>query len=816
MKAKKLKQRSPSLNVESSAAEHTGANDKMIQMVAVYREDGGIKAFVPVDSRESKMEEPMESSSDELCSMMGRSASNAGSTGWISQTIAKFNKESARDSSKQRQQSNLSPKSHGKNALGVDGKTETNNTDIFKDLQSDDEFREGKTADRHIQNDISGSQTGSIPVTPRSEKTAMEDMEADEQLSMCSKSVIEDMMNNTVAAKLSECMEKCEDEIRAARSEQEHLLRQVTDDVMKKVDDRIKDMCSKLEQSFAGFVKQNNADLNVEDHIKDAIEEAKTEMQETIQQDVEAKIERMVSNINETIQPQASAIEKKLEDALMVVSVNESIVNSMPETILQKLESKVHELIGDHETEAVEFQESVKLEIDECKSKGVEYDQRLDELVRRLDTLQSNLEAIASKLDECSTKLMTELETKMDTKLVNVVSKDDLGSVLDNAKAVSAEAETKAIATAAQECDEKLGVWAMDMEDKMSQDFYRIVEERVQELGATLLKQLANTIEQKFREFGDTVNDDECQKDQSSESAIISPMSTDAYSFVKSLRKTIQVEIEHVLSPITKSFDSDAITVPETESSTVGTDTSGGLDSLIKRFNHVVQKCREEMKGAVEVTRRLEELNKIAAGAMADIKEYTQRTSSSKESVLNTDNMKECKEALTGNVSAPKEVSKILIDGVRSISEDVFCNVHSSPKLIQAPNYIGTMAVDSNDPPKHNMGHDCAGKGNKPTVISEYTVPMLRPSGSTTRCTTLPMDMLRNADSIKHAHFDYENTFREPSSPVEVKYVNVNGQIMKVTQEHFKLSQIGQRPVMHNPQCGYHIANHRNPPTHFQ
>ncbi|GFE55695.1 chromosome segregation ATPase, putative [Babesia ovis] len=771
---KKLRMRSPRPQNDSTPAEHTDESDNMVKMVAVYKEDGGIKAFVPKDSFDSKQDEFLESSSDDLAGILGKSGSNAGSGGWISQTIAMFNKARGRTSSVHSQASSVSSRRTIKQETF--DSTQQNSSepeiDILKDLQSDVSEIQSPCgtprSDCHRQEGASIRQFSSLSNRLLSENNMSEYMDAATGIALGDIKDFEEIINNMIDAKLSACVEKCDMEMQAVRSEQEQILKRVVDDVMNQVDARMTEMCSKLEQKCTDLILENNANELLDTRIKDAIEEAKAAMQVSIKQDVDAKLERMASDIHDKIEPQMESIDEKLQTAIILVNENESLVHSMSDTIMEMVDSKLQGVGSKHDLDVTEFQETVNAELDDCKNKNVQCEQKIEDVVSRIESLKGDLDSIESKLQKHSSSLMDEL-TRLDSKWDGVVNKEELDDILENVKTLCTEVENKAVGIAAQECDEKLGVWAMDMEDKLSQDFYRMVEDRVQDLSSSLLKQLTNTIEQKLRGLGGASSDGGI-RELSPRSGDAVVMGTDADSFVKTLRSTIQAEIQKALEPITPG---------KTE-----TVDNGGV---VKNIVNIMEQCEKQVDDATVASTRLQELNKNAMEVVEQMKKYIALASSYQQEAPQTEgisHLENVEEVVTTN----KEVSNIIIDGVRSISEDGYCNVYS-----QQP--FGQMVQTSNYTPA-SVDQDIVRSGcmeNKDTtrlvsgMLCGMSVPQVRSARADTRCSTLPMELVRCQDNAKMAHYDC--TFTGPSQAVEVKYVNINGQVMKVTQEHLKLSQ---------------------------
>ncbi|ORM40421.1 uncharacterized protein BXIN_2174 [Babesia sp. Xinjiang] len=813
MEEKNTKLRRP--HTLGDSAERTDTTDNMVKMVAVYREDGGIKAFVPVDSFDSRTDEVMESSCDELTAKMCKGGNNAGSVGWINQAIARLNGERARHCNMESAVSNTSVASVTNQTMpdDVQQHVHAHYVDGQEDLQEQGnliigDHDESQAAMCSRQTSETISQAGSISIPAAGEYNTCEYMDARPGVSVTDMTEVEGIITTILDAKLSSYVEKCEMQIEAVRSEQEKMMRQAIDDVLKQVDGRITEMCSQLEHKFTDLLSQNNQNDKLDDRIKTATQEAKKEMETSMLEDVDSKIKHVVTVVKKALHSQSSDVEKQLENIMLAAAENESKMQSISDAMEKKLESKLREQ-SENSEEFTKFKESVKTELGDTKAKNIQYYQKVKELVTQIEALNSDVESVDSKLHKYLTEEIDGLTKKIDTELSDVVNKRELDDAIDDIRNLCDAIEKKAVGVAAQECDEKLGVWAMDMEDKMSQDLYRIIEDRMQDLSASLLKQLGNSVDQKLRGLGEALKEENASDTLSkpSDSAGAETTAAEVDTVIKGLKSAIKTHVENaVLQRISAFSTAKSSTPSDTRQGEVDNDTlessevSGGWDSVVKRFTDIMEQCDKQLGEATEVTSRLQELNEQAMAIVEQMRKYIGLANDHLEELpKSTEETSEIIKDLYGTIGG---CSSMVSDTVQSVSGDAVWNRRSQTHSSSSGPTASYVAQNIVNVKRETITGTII---NKPQIEKEktnifsgilcgFSVPHIRKEGTDNRSATEPMELRNCTANRKTPYLECERSFTEPSNNVEVKYVNMNGQVIKVTQEHFNLNQLSGRP----------------------
>ncbi|GIX64185.1 apolipo protein A1 A4, putative [Babesia caballi] len=832
--ARKLR-KSQSRSEEDLSARSESAKP-MVTMVAVHTENGEIKDFVPVDRSDSKGSDALESSCDELTPTACQDSTKAGSFGWLNQAIAIFNGASATGADADV----ATPKSRMNTATeSVPDRTAQQPQDNHEEHLQIAQEHEGvvRSPDDQAQDVQDGKEVDHaspkdpevVGVVETAEKAC--DYVAERSgVAVSDKREVEEMINKALEAKLRVFAESYEMEKQALRAEQERMVQENAEQLREQVNGHISDMCSKLEDKLTAILVQKVDEDQLCDRIKSAIVDVKEEMQRSIKGDVDEKLKNAGTEFRDTLSGHISNIEQKMEvklnDVYSRAEGSDEKVRQMSDHIMKEVDAKIQQRAKETSEEFTGYLYQVKTDIGEFRSKIAQSDEALEEVVAKMKTLGADLGHFDLKLDEQSTNIMEELNSK----LSEVVRKNDLSNTMEQVRSLCKDLENKAAEFATQEVDGKLNVWAMDMEDKISQDFYRVIEDRIQTLNGNILKHLTNDVDLKLRGIVEPQSDEEISiKEAICKSVGVTVMervATEMDAVVEETKTAIQKEIENAISHLksvaelqkSRSDVGDCPSgMPVSENADCGSVqcsvSSKDCDDTLAKFTEMMQQCEMQLKDVNEASMRLRELKDQATVVIAQMKECiglvaNQSGSCSKEYAVPT---KKCeKQPVT-----PLREPSVVFDAVESTAVN---NLRGLPETRvasagYAPNKVAT--IDPTRATKVQHVGTCNVKERKsskvlPNLLCGYSFPLVSGDPPDHRCSTEPMEKPEAHLYRRTVNTNSERSFTYPSRPVEVKYVNVNGRVIKVTQERFKLSELANLPPV------FAQGQSTSPESHYQ
>ncbi|GBE61385.1 Apolipo protein A1 A4, putative [Babesia ovata] len=804
---------------ESDPAEQAESSDIVVNMVAVHREDGGIEAFVKADSCNGKPECIMDRSCDELASIACKGGINTGSAGWISQTMARVNSGYTKDWSLD------STPSNNLWEMGILSEQSGAVKQQVNKLEEHLRKAQGDSALKPIQHNKVNAM-----VTERNDRAPSAESDANLSASTAEGSTyectnaqpvtpcidaqkIEDIVDKLIDAKMCHFRETYEEEIRAMRAEHEQMVQKAASDVLEQVSVLISNESSKVEQKISTLLIQKVNEDTLNARIKGAIKEARESIQLSIQEGIEEKLNDALREAQDAMNSHMASVESNVENKIKDVASRlisyDTKLQQMSNDILGNVETLI-ERQSDGKVEEINEQiETMRTDIGEMKSKIVQANQETKEFAQRMDTLYSDIDSMIQK--GCQ-NVKDELCGNFDSKWNDVLRKHELDGIMQQVKSFCAEVETKAVETAAQECDEKLGVLSINVEDKLSQDFYRIIEDRVQTLNGDVIKHVSNAIDLKLRGIKEPQNDDDlAMRDAISkpvETAVMQDVANKVDAIAKDIQAAMESKLQAAVLDAASAFKSENATpyiggcvsndpLPHhaTYRITTCSEASNECERIIGKFAQVVQQCEAQMSAVAKSTSTLQHLNEKAATIIEQmqqcvdfpVKQTMEGSNIGAESVKNRRDI---------NITPSREIG--LVGSSRDHGKESTTRVpHSHPLSTGHP--VGlpgskTVTFDhftsmSNPIHTSHLSEDIP-PGIFSKLLCGYSTSASNNGAIDNRCFTAPMERSHSSHYRLHGNHNSERSLTDPSNPVEVKYVNMNGQVIKVTQRHLKLNQL--------------------------
>ncbi|CDR95431.1 hypothetical protein, conserved [Babesia bigemina] len=803
---------------ESDPVERTEGSDNMVNMVAVHREDGEIKAFVRADSCDGKSDCIVDSSCDELASIAYKGGIDTGAAGWFSQTMARFNsgctKDLSLDSAPASTRWGLGVLSEQSGAV----KQQVNKLEehlrkaqgdgTLKPIQHNKvdsivtELNNPETSESDANSSVLSAAGSTYECTFVQPGTHRFDVQK-----------IEEIVDKLVDAKLCSFRETYDEEIRVMRAEHEQMVKKAANEVLEEVSMLISSESSKVEQKISTLLVQKVNEDTLNARIKGAIKEAKEAVQLSIQEGIDEKLNKVLHETRDAMNSHMASVERnvedKIDDVVSRITSCEEKMRQISDDIVGNIEASIAKQ-SDEKVEQVNEQIRImRSDLGEIHSKIEQANQEATRFAQRIDAFYSEVDSMIQKGGQ---NIKDELCANFDSKWSDVVMKHELDDIMQKVKSLGAEIEARAVETAAQECDGKLGVFSINVEDKLSQDFYRIIDDRVQKLNGDVIKQVSNAVDLKLRGIKEPQNeDDTAMRDaicKSVQIAIMQDVAAKVDAIAKDVHETVELKVKDAVLNAAAAFKTENATPDVGEflinspplhhasnEITTCSEASNECERIIERFSQVLQQSELQINAVVKTSSTLQHLNEKATVIIEQMRQCID--SSVKQTMVDSNVAAETIKNGRGiNITAPREIDLVgnpINDGKCITTRTSHMHPLSTGPPIGPPS-SKTVTFDHFTPISNSIRAPHLNEDVHPGIFSKllcgYSTSPSHNNVIDNRCFTAPMERPNTSHYRTPGNTNSERSLTEPSNPIEVKYVNMNGQVIKVTQRHLKLNQL--------------------------
>lgn len=816
--------------IDAETADHADSPETMVKMVAVYRKDGGIKAFVQSQSVDSRTDEVMESSCDELVTGMGKGGSDTGSNGWMRQTIAKLGGAGIRQYSTDTEKSNSSKvQPELTESTGIVQQTvhklEMEHLRKVQQRLECSAMLENNGVAEDVDQQCSGvtSARSSAEMSSLTGESGSEYLDPHPAPEIVDMKEIEKVVGTVIERKLCEFKDKYDVLMQQAFDEQEQRFQKTVDALVKQMNGRIDDTYAKLEVMFTKALQDKADSEMIDERVQRNLQMAQEDWRTSLQNEVDDKVKPIITDIKQCYDQMTANFESKVNDFILLIEDSEQKVQQRTELIMEKadkMEKEINEVIEECSENRQKFDE----ELDEITSRIMQAEENLAEATADLTTLNDELGDLDSKIQQQHRGIIEEVNELVDEKINEMVADNNLNTTVETINKMYGDFEKKLPDMVSQECDGKIGTMVMDMMDKSSQDFFRALEDRVQTMQDNLMKQITNTMDLKLRDLAGTH-----AKEETSGNEIYMSMMETVTKEIDGVTERIGTDIsdiresvERLKSILREQEESksivEATAANETQLETVDeklqqiTQMSDKLDNKASALSALIEECKMCIGGVKETTRQLhEESESIVAQVRESVAMSTRQIEASRkdsESAIEA-NRELLMAAIRDSVDIHNALKRANEDFARhtmtatsfTASENPIGNVGTRPKMFNphGANVYSTTALQFHPGGmKEDLQHHAC-----PNICCGITMPNVRGDAPNSYCSIAPVGYSSNTVQRDMRAMYNDSPCSDPSRRVEVKYIDMNGQRIKVTQEHVTLSDMANRPPIVVPGSQY-------------
>lgn len=833
-----------------------GKDENVVNMVALFNADGSFNKFQDAAPDNDKDDDVFDSASEFFSpAAYNRRGSNAGSAGWVNRTIAQVNRPEPRQAMKDiRLPRNAidSPKIRETGARGdkfgmeLEKRIVQEQCSPLKIYQHVAKSDSGEADDEGTLTDPF-SACVSIAQSSINEETTYEYRDchvAERPLNM---KEIEQVIKNKISTSLLDFKEAQDNEVKTVLHDQEKKFKESLSGLENQLRELIDDSCRNLEESFKHALQGKTDLATFDDTIKNSINVAKEEMRSAFKDEIdkvnqrieetEKVVQQSTKEGNRAIENKVDAISARIGEAEKVIiqtsdhiKAVESKLNKKVEGLSGEVAGKLADAIGNN-AEAGEKVKVTEEQLGEMKKTIATFGEKLTNMNKEMEqhaerVLKQTDTRIDAKFERRSGFIIEQFNTQIEKRISELEIDTTLKESVEQLQDCVNKMQSTLPDVISQELDGRMDVLTTDVEDKLSQDVYRIIDGRLQKITNGLPKCISNTVDVKLRGVADARSEEEIRIRNAIWGAVEASVS-----------QLVKRELEHVTRFIKEDVcrvksDLDHLKLARGEYERERENTPNGqieevqaqlkdVNRSLERISHLSKECDNNIsrltKLLAEGEERVNEVNETRRRLKEEAALILDQT---KESIYSYTRMieesrKESEKAIDATIEALAvsiKESKDIINELKSANE-----THLMHVLPEKPFYYDDASLSHMRGQEHVMGPNAIPPSNLITLPQTYTVKEFYSPKVTTKlvcdgstptapgemqspfCSVVPSDCLYGepGDRIMVT----PEAARDSPRRLEVKYVDMNGQLVKVTREHMTYDEMLARSPTASNRC---------------